>query len=273
MAFVSVKLDDWDCNKVDIGLANGGSEPTILYDGKIPVLNVQGVREYVVHSRSGLRRAMFWNDGTKKYTDIWEGNWTTRFVICDKLRDATARQKKLMLIFDDIKEKVKLAFDREPYDPVTYTWIESTNEKTKVKKRVSRDEDGSVSFKCKITYDADDNAETFVNKFDKKVPKFDFRYPKARYYDITRATKEMLIKYPDPTLNPDKNANDMGAAQGMLACPNFMISLYENDTAIYIVKRLFDCYFKPCEFGSNDQDHELVEMLRGMEHMDLETEQ
>jgi hypothetical protein len=262
MSFISVNLSDWDCSKVSIGKLNKDSKPTVLYSGKIPVLTISAanpsskdVREkYVVVSKKGLQKSMKYDEKTKKSTDIWDGEWKITFTICDIIDKASPMQKKLIDIFEDIAKKVELAFEKKP-DPryMIYSFIEEENPTTGVKKIVGIDKTKGAALKVKVPYEAKKDAKTMKDDKGKEVPIFEDRIPKVRFYDITRAVNQFLIK------EPHKECNT-----GMGTVPKFMISLFQQDPSspIYITKRLFECYYEPADLGGNQQDNDLIETLR-----------
>lgn len=303
--FIEVTVDDWDFSKVEIGLLKkGDAKPTILYDGKIPVLKVTPAvltnddkvklnsmkmdekvdfiekHNYPVFSKSGLKKSMKWNDSQKKYTDIWEGYWNVRFTVTDCVKNSTPTQKKILDIFEDVRAKVAKEYEKEPYPPVQYTWIKQKNEKTGVEKTIGRDDSKGASIKVKVGYGAPEDAKKIKDeKTGADVPIFSARYPKARFLDMSKPAKDRLVKHPDPTLRPklteeelaklseeerlrySVDSRDKGAAQGMRACPKFMIGLCVGETAIYITKKLFTCHFIPKHFASDDNEDELAMML------------
>jgi hypothetical protein len=90
--FIKVKLMEWDCSKVTIGVLPKASSPSVLYDGKIPILVLagDGVREkYVVSSFDGLKRNMKYDSNSKKFLDVWEGDWSVSFKVADTYVGAT----------------------------------------------------------------------------------------------------------------------------------------------------------------------------------------
>lgn len=265
MSFVEIKLEDWDCSKVKVGKPPKGGNPTILYDDKgvwkMPILNCAGnnSQKYVLHSNKGLQKNMKYDQNTKKFLDIWEGDWSVSFRVCQSVDSATALEKKLLDIFTDICTKAKAAFKEEPANPISYKYITEKNE-FGVEEVKGIDTTKGAYIKVKVGYDSADDAKTF-SKDGKDVPVLEERYPKAKFYDITKAKGDMILK------NADKEA-----ATGMNAVPKFMIGLFKagKDAKLYVTKKMMQCYFEPVTSGGAIDDNDLIEMLRA--DMDLGSE-
>lgn len=255
MSFFKVKLSDWDCSKVTIGKPPKGGEPTILYDGKLPILVIAGNgtdEKYVVSSFKGLQKSRVYDESTKSYTDEWDGEWDISFCVCKSVQEATPLQKKLLGVFADILKKVEDAFEEKvKFPPVSFTWVMVENQMG-IKKPSHIDETKGAYIKGKCGYEAPSNAPTMRDaKTKKDVPVFESRKPKASFYDITRALKEMLITDPDTECKTSMNT-----------APEIFVSVFKNALGLFIQKRVFQCYYEPVEMGSSGPDETLINMLR-----------
>lgn len=265
MSFVEVKLADWNCANVKIGLPPKGSSPTVLYNDKntykMPILVCAGTPSEMseLYSNKGLQRNMKYDSKTKKFLDVWDGDWSVSFRICQSVDNAKSLEKKLMDIFDDICTKAKLAFKEAPADPISYKYIMKKNE-FGIDEIEGIDKSKGAYIKIKVGYDAPKDAPT-MKKDGKDVPVFDARTPKAKFYDTTRAKSDMLLK------NADKEAST-----AMNAVPKVLIGLFKagKDSKLYVTKKMMQCYYKPVSTNTNTEDDEIIEMLR--QDMDLGSE-
>lgn len=261
MSFIEVELSSWDTNKVRIGVAPKGKTPTVLYDGKLPILKLcsnDTKNKYVVFSFNGLQRNMKWDAGSKKFLDVWEGDWSVSFQVAASY--AQAKQEnglawKIVEIFDDIEKKVEQAFKRKPNRALNVTIIKEKNE-FGVEEEKGIDETKGVYIKGKVGYDAPKDAKKFI-KDGKEIPVLESRVPKAKFYDITKAKDDMFIKNPD-----------IECQTAMNAVPKMMIGLFANTQGVYVTKRLMQCYYEPTTVGGDAPDDELIEMLR--QNLDLD---
>lgn len=267
MSFVEVKLIDWDCSKVSIGIPPKGTLATVLYeDGgnkKLPILCCAGnaQQKYVLTSFDGLNRNMKYDSAKKQFLDVWEGDWSIYFKICRSVDSASALERKLLDIFEDIVSKAKNAYEEEPANPVGYKYLTETN-KFGVVKIIGVDTSKPAGIKIKVGFDAPADAPTFV-KDGKQVPTLESRYPKAKFYNVHNARDQMLIA------NGDKE-KVVGVA--LNAVPKFLIGIYKagKDGKLYITKKLMHMYYEPTVAGGSLNDDGIIEMLR---NTDAELEQ
>lgn len=254
MSFIEVELSNWDCNKVKVGITPKGKTATVLYEGKIPILKLcsnDSKNKYVVSSFKGLQRNMKYDSNTKKFLDIWEGDWSISFTVCKKVSEITPLQQKIVDIFADIEKKVETAFGKKPNPAIGFSYIKEKNE-FGVEKKVGIDTAKGAYLKVKVGYDAPEGAKKFMDsKTGREVPVLDARFPKAKFYDIDRAKEQMLVEKPDPECYTSMNA-----------VPKFMISLYPLNENVYITKRLMQNYYQKTIVGGDSVDEELVTMLR-----------
>ena len=255
MSFIEVELAFWDCNKVRIGVAPKGKTPTVLYDGKMPILKIcsnDTKNKYVVFSYKGIQRNMKWDANSKKFLDVWEGDWSVSFQAAGSY--AEARQEnglawKLIQLFADIETKVEQAFKRKPNRAMNFTIIKEKNE-FGVEEEKGIDETKGVYLKGKVGYEAPKDAK-MMDKDGKQVPVLESRTPKCKFYDITKAMDSMFIKN-----------SDIECQTAMNAVPKMMIGLFANTQGVYVTKRLLQCYYEPTTIGGDAPDDELIEMLR-----------
>lgn len=260
-AFVEVALSNWDCEKVSIGLAPGGKTPTILYEKKIPILKVfgDGVKDkYILSSYDGLKRNMKWDGTTRKFLDVWEGDWSVSFKVSDTYEGAGGLNKKIITIFEDIAAKVEKAFKKKPSNPLYVKTIKEKNEYG-VEEEKGIDPTKPVYLKVKVGFDAPKDApKEFDSKTGKEVPKKEFRYPKADFFDVKRAKDQMKVQKPDTECQT-----------GMNAVPKFIVGLYATKDTIYITKRMLQCYYEPASMGGGGMDEDLADILRGVDEIDI----
>lgn len=253
-AFIEVTLSNWDCEKVSIGLAPGGKTPTVLYEKKIPILKVFGndsKDKYVLSSYDGLKRNMKWDGTTRKYLDVWEGDWSISFKVSDTYAGAEGLNKKIITIFEDITIKIEKAFKRKPSYPLNVKVIKEKNEYG-VEEEKGIDPTKPVYLKVKVGYDAPKDAPKFFDqRVGKEVPALTHRTPKADFFDIKRPKDYMKVQKPDTECQI-----------GMKAVPKFIIGLYATKDAIYITKRLLQCYYEPASMGGGGIDEDLTDILR-----------
>lgn len=255
MSFIEVELGSWDCNKVKIGIAPKGKTPTVLYDGKLPILKLCSndiKNKYVVFSYKGLQRNMKYDKSTKKFLDVWEGDWSVSFCVTSSVEQAEKENgvaKRIMDIFADIEKKVNVAFVKPPEPSLNYSYIKERNE-FGVERKVGIDKTKGCYLKGKVAFDAPKEAKTF-EKDGKQVPVFEARFPKAKFYDVTKAKNDILVKNPD-----------IECQTAMNAVPKLMIGLTTVNENIFITKRLMQCYYEPTVVGGDAEDTDLIEMLR-----------
>lgn len=259
MSFIEVELSNWECAKVRIGIANKGKTATVLYDGKIPILKLcsnDTKNKYVVSSFKGLQRNFKYDTNTKKFLDVWEGDWSVSFTVCTKVSEASPLQKKVLAIFSDIETKVETAFAKKPNSALNFSYIKEKNE-FGVERKVGIDTSKGAYLKVKVGYDAPDNCKKILDpKTGKDMPVPEARFPKAKFYNVAEAKDKMLVAKPDPD-----------CFTGMNCVPKFMISLYSVGENVFITKKLFQLYYEPAVMGGDAIDEDLVNMLR--ENLDL----
>lgn len=255
MTFIEVELANWNCEKVRVGIAPGGKTPTVLYDGKIPIIklcsnNVKNM--YLVFSFKGLQRNMKYDMKTKSFLDVWEGDWSVSFQIAQsyaKAREDKGLTWKIIQIFEDIEKKVEVAYKRKPNRALNVTTIKEKNE-FGVEEDKGIDESKGVYLKAKVGYNAPKDAKKEMRD-GKEVPVNEARVPKCKFFDVSRAKEDMLIKNPDIECQVPMNA-----------IPKIMIGLFSNTQGVYITKRLMQCYYEPATVGNDAPDYELIEMMR-----------
>lgn len=261
--FIAVKLTEWDSSKVTIGIqgTDKAASPTVLYEGKVPIITLAGdgvQSKYVVSSYDGLKKNMKYDQAKRGPSEIWEGDWQISFKVADSYDSATALQKKIIDIFDDIVNKAKRFYKKDPgAQPVSVKRIVEMTPQGEEDK--GPDPSKPVYLKVKVGHDADKGAPTFTDTMGKQVPVLEARFPKADFYDITRDKKSMAI---------DKKAAGIECNTGMFAVPKIMISLYKLpgiSGAYYITRRLMQCYYEPAEMKAGGMDDDLVNSLREMD--------
>lgn len=265
MSFIEVELSNWDKSKVSVGIAPKGKTPSVLYDGKIPILKLcssDPKNKYVVFSHQGLKRNMKYDAATRKFLDIWEGDWSVSFCVATSVEEAekaNSHANKIMDIFADIEKKVETAFEgRKPNPSINYTYIKEKNQ-FGVDKIVGVDKSKGAYLRAKTGYDAPKDAKK-ITVDGKEVPVLEARYPKTKFYDITRSKNDMEIKNPD-----------IECQTAMNAVPKIMIGLFSNSQGVFITRKLMQLYYEPTTIGGNAADDELIEMLRN--GMDLNSDQ
>lgn len=252
MSFVEVALYEWNCDAVTVGLPPKGTTPTVLYNGKIPILCIKSDdarNRYVVSSRHGLTRSMKYDMTSKKFTDAWDGDWGISFMITKCINEAPHLAIKLMNLFEDIERKVELAYEKKPHPPLGYTWLIEKNQ-FGVEKKVSIDKSKGCYMNSKVPYDAPDDAPK-IKIEGKEVPVLESRFPKTKFYDVTRSRSSIRVVNPDTECRISMNA-----------IPKIMISVFASQQGVFITKRLMQCYYEPDIGGGDNVDDDLVESLR-----------
>lgn len=263
MSFVEVEVAHWNCDKLKVGVAPKGKTPTVLYDGKIPILKIAssgGKNMYLLSSYQGLQKNMKWDASTKKFLDVWEGDWSVSCQVTPSYEQAKRENGlawKLIEIFTDIEKKVETAFKRKPSRALNCSIIKERNEYG-VEEERGIDESKGVYLRIKVGYDAPKDAPKTV-KDGREVPVFESRYPKAKFYDVSRSKNSMLVENPS-----------VECQTAMNLIPKMMIGLYSNTQGVYITRRLMSCYYEPTTAGGDQIDEDLIEMLR--QNMDLSDE-
>lgn len=257
-AFIDVKLADWDCSKVSIGIAPGGKTPTVLYAGKMPILTLAGDGrddKYVVSSFKGIQKNMKWDAASKKFLDTWEGDWSISFKVCDAPSTATGLRKKILEIFADIEKKAEEAYEKKCTPVIQKKKIKGRTA-AGVEKVIGYDENSPAYLTVKIGYEAPPGSETFTDpKSGRSEPVFEARTPKAKFYDVKRARDEMLVR---------TAATECQTA--MMAIPKFMVGLYNIEGGgLHVTKKLFQCYYEPTTIGGGGVDDALIDMLRAQD--------
>lgn len=252
MSFIEVRLPDWDCSKVTVGVIKEKSPPTILYDGKLVILTIVGTYDepYVVSSYKGLERQNKYNPSTKTWTNEWTGEWELNIRICNSVDGATPMQRKLMDIFDDIKAKIEEKVPGQSVKtPINYKYIKE--EKDGFTRITGIDRRAPAYMSIKVPYTADEGADT-IEVNNKMVPVFEARRPKPQFFNVAEAKDRMLVEDPDRDCRVSMNL-----------APKIMISLFNNASGYFITRRLMGCYYEPTTIGGSGQDDELINMLAG----------
>lgn len=258
MSFIEVDLAKWDFNRVRIGTNKKNPTPTILYDDKIPIIRIcsdNPKNKYLLFSFYGLQKNMVFDQSTKKFTDIWDGDWSISYTVTptyEKAEDENGLTWKIILIFKDIEDKIKQAFEKDPNPALQMSYIKEKNQ-FGVEKVTGIDKSKPVYLKAKVGYDAPKNAPTMTNKQNKQVPVPESRYPKAKFYDVTRAQDDIEVK------DADKECSI-----SMDAIPKIMLGLATVNGVIYVTKRLMQNYYRPVSIGGNTQDQDLIDELRDL---------
>jgi len=260
MSFIEVEVSVWDCNKVTIGMAPKGKEPGVLYEGKIPIIKLctsDARNKYICTSYKGLQRSMTFDKATNSFLDSWEGDWYVSFQIARSYALAKTEESlawKIIKIFEDIEKKIEQAFEKKPNSSLGFSWIKEKNS-FGIEKKVGIDDSKGVYIKSKVGYDSPKNAPTMPFK-GKEVPVHESRFPKCKFYDITRAQQDMVIKNPDIECQTSMNA-----------VPKMMISIAIVNDVIHVTKKLLQLYYEPTTIGGNAPDDDLISMLR--DNLDL----
>lgn len=272
MQFVEVSLAEWDCAKVAVkkpavsGKAGQNAEPTILYDGKLPVLvirSVDGTKPFLLTSFKGLQENKVWvpTPPPGRFLDKWAGDWSISFKICTSVKDATPEEKKLMLIFNDMLQKVQKVYKNEkPKNPINYSWLKEKDPETDVEEIIGIDESKAAYLKLKVGYEAAPDAEMVINELGQKVPAPTpkDRRPKAKFFDMSKARDKMLVQ---------DSAKE--CQTGMNAIAKVFIGLFKNSQGVFITRKLLQCYYNPVAIGGNAPDEDIIGSFKNMSVTDL----
>lgn len=252
MSFIEVKLPEWDCSKVTVGVIKKNQPPTILYDGKMAILTIIGNRDdpYIVSSFKGVEKQNKYNASTKVWTDEWTGEWSISMKLCESVAEANPMQAKLMSVFDDIINKVK---DKVPNvsigKPIGYKYIKKEVDGFDVD--VGVDKASPAYMNVKVPYTCDDGCE-MMKVDDRMVPVFTARRPKPQFYNVTEARDRMLVK-----------DVDRECKTSMKLAPKIMISLFKSADRYFITRRLLSCYYEPVSLGLSSKDDDMIDILVG----------
>jgi len=170
---------------------------------------------------------------------------------------------KLLKIYDDLVVKVNkvLEFEEKKLTahPVDYKWKTKIHPTTgKEIKTNEIDEEGAVYLKAKVGYKAVKGAPTF-EEGGKEVPKYEFRYPGAKFVNTSKPEDENEVKFfsIDKTTGVETlNTPDVTISSSMKCVTKTLIGLScSNSTGNRITRRLMQCYYKPEEMGGGvDKD-------------------
>lgn len=263
--YIRINLMDWDNTKVSIGKAPPSTKPgayddkiTVLYDGKLPILTIidtkpeQGSSPYLLTSYAGLQKSMEYNSQSKKYTDVWKGEWGLNVQVCRSIKDANAGQRKLMDVMNYIvkfakeggMDKMEPAFTTKKVQKMVFGTLKDTDEIDVTK---------PCSMNISVSYTADKDCEKFMDaKLGKEVPVFEARRPNPPFYDVTRALNDNLI------------TNWEDANRGMACAPSGLLTFSHAAGKDYLKLRLYECYYQPKEFGGNKNvpNQDMLNLLR-----------